>query len=69
MLLSSKNLKGTTGVAKKLLPKWIGPFTVTDKADSTVAVQLELPVDWQIYDVFHVSRAYESAGTVGALSP
>jgi hypothetical protein len=69
VLLSSKNLRVAPGLAKKLLPKWVGPFQIErtiEKRGSTVAVQLALPMDWKLHDVFHVAliRPYRSDGTV-----
>ena len=58
VLLSSKNLKFAPRLARKLLPKWAGPFEITrviDKASGTVAVELAPPEGWRIHNVFHVS--------------
>ncbi len=38
----------------KLTPKHLGPFKITQEI-SPVAYCLELPVNWQIHDVFHAS--------------
>ena len=56
VLLYSKNLKlkKQEKSARKLMPKWIGPFTVS-KLVGTVAVKLDLPHPWTIHPVFHVS--------------
>jgi len=40
--------------SKKLAPKCVGPFCIT-WIISPVAFQLELPLLWRIYDVFHAS--------------
>jgi Chromo (CHRromatin Organisation MOdifier) domain/Integrase core domain len=55
VLLSTKNirLKRGTGVLK-LLPRWIGPFPVTEVV-SALAYRLELPESLKIHPVFHVS--------------
>jgi hypothetical protein len=41
--------------AKKLHHKWAGPFSVV-KVVSTVSYQIDLPANWRIHDVFHVSK-------------
>jgi hypothetical protein len=46
---SHLHLKGP----KKFLPRYIGPFTVTQKCGS-VAYRLALPESWKIHSVFHV---------------
>jgi hypothetical protein len=40
---------------KKLRSRWAGPFKIID-VDGDLNVQLDLPVDWQIHPVIHVSR-------------
>lgn len=52
VLLSVRNLR-LTG-KRKLLPKWVGPFTITDVIGQT-AVRLDLPANLPIHPVFHVS--------------
>jgi transposase InsO family protein len=71
VLLSTKNLKYTRGLARKLLPRFVGPFEVArtiDKGSETVAAQLHLPPDWhaRIHPVFHVSllRPYRTDGVI-----
>jgi len=54
VLLSTKNLAVKHGKSKKLLPRFIGPFTVTTKINE-VAYKLHLPHQYRIHDVFHVS--------------
>eukprot|EP00798_Chlamydomonas_sp_ICE-L_P023881 gene23881-biopygen18387 len=43
--------------ARKLLPRFVGPFPVTrvyDKHGETLAATLDLPVGWRIHPTFHV---------------
>ena len=65
LLLSTKNIKLKTPGARKLLPKWIGPFRVV-KRIGEVAYKVELPDTMQMHDVFHVSllKPYRSDGTI-----
>ena len=53
MWLSNKNWNWKTG-CRKLAPKWCGPFKVVEVL-GPVTYRLELPHNWQIHDVFHVS--------------
>lgn len=54
VLLSTQNIKVKQPGTPKLLPKWIGPFPIV-KLVGPVAVKLELPAQYKIHDVFHVS--------------
>ena len=65
LLLSTKNIKLKTLRARKLLPKWIGPFRVV-KRIGEVAYKVELLDTMQMHDVFHVSllKPYRSDGTI-----
>lgn len=57
VLLSSKNinLRMPQGGTKKLLPRWIGPFTIIKKIND-VAYRVALPDNMKrVHDVFHVS--------------
>ena len=57
VLLSTVNLMGKAGSkgARKLKPRWMGPFSVVQKVGS-VAVKLALPPQWtRVHPVFHVS--------------
>jgi RNase H-like domain found in reverse transcriptase/Reverse transcriptase (RNA-dependent DNA polymerase)/Integrase zinc binding domain/Chromo (CHRromatin Organisation MOdifier) domain/Retroviral aspartyl protease/Integrase core domain len=54
VLLSSKNLRVKGKGRKKLFPKFVGPFTVTEMVGPNAA-RLDLPTNWRIHDVFHVS--------------
>jgi hypothetical protein len=58
--LSSRNFTWKHG-ARKLAPKWLGPFTVTEVI-GPVAYRLELPEDWKIHSVFHVGLLKEWKG-------
>jgi hypothetical protein len=55
VLLSTKNIKlKSPNGSRKLLPRWIGPFTVT-QIINPVAYKLELPPTMaRIHNVFHV---------------
>ncbi|KAJ9517345.1 hypothetical protein QJQ45_016715, partial [Haematococcus lacustris] len=62
VLLSTKNLRMKPGKAKKLLPRFIGPFKVLEHV-GPVAVRLDLPRAMaRMHPVFHVSllRPYTS---------
>eukprot|EP00798_Chlamydomonas_sp_ICE-L_P019167 gene19167-biopygen28029 len=68
VMLSTKNLKYWPGRARKLLPRFVGPFPVTrvyDKHGETLAATLDLPVGWRIHPTFHVSllKAYVPDGS------
>jgi hypothetical protein len=70
VLLSTKNLSVQVGQKKKLLPRWVGPFAVKFMI-GPVAAELELPDDWKIHPVFHVSllKSYKSDGTCHPVVP
>ncbi|KAJ9513500.1 hypothetical protein QJQ45_006047 [Haematococcus lacustris] len=62
VLLSTRNLRMKPGKAKKLLPRFIGPFKVLEHV-GPVAVRLDLPQAMaRMHPVFHVSllRPYTS---------
>jgi hypothetical protein len=52
--LSTRNLPLRLGT-KKLAPIYAGPYRVTGVVNP-VAYKLELPSDWHIHNVFHVSQ-------------
>eukprot|EP00798_Chlamydomonas_sp_ICE-L_P029418 gene29418-biopygen5345 len=58
VMLSAKNLKYWPGLARKLLPRFVGPYPIShviEKGGETVAVTLTLPDSWKIHPTFHVS--------------
>ena len=73
VLLSARNLafKGFAGAhARKLLPRWVGPFKVAALVGGS-AVRLNLLKDMGIHNVFHVSlvKPYRHGGTGVAPPP
>ena len=64
VLLSTKNINLKTLGTKKLMPKYIGPYTVVAKVGAS-AVKLELPKDSRLHPVFHVSllKPFKENGT------
>ena len=65
VLLSSKNIRFLGPITAKLMPKWMGPYTIS-KRIRKVAYQLDLPPQMKIHNVFFASllKAYRSDGTV-----
>lgn len=66
VLLSSKNISVKHPGARKLLPKWLGPFEVVRQINP-VAFKLVLPPNMQLlHPVFHASllKPYKGDGTV-----
>ena len=54
----TKNLALPKGRAKKLLPKFIGPYKVVKVHTAALTVTLELPPEltaWWVHPTFHVS--------------
>lgn len=64
VLLSTKNIRLKSPGTHKLLPRYIGPFTVAKRVGN-VAYQLELPSTMKMHNVFHVSllKPYHSDGS------
>jgi hypothetical protein len=54
VMLSTQNLN-TNNRSPKLLPKYIGPFTIIKKM-SDVVYQLQLPENFRVHPVFHISK-------------
>ncbi len=53
--LSTEHTPINVGPAYKLCARFAGPFKITKKIND-VAFKLELPRDWKIHPVFHVSN-------------
>ena len=50
------NTWGVTGVKRKLVPRYVGPYKITERKGS-VAYKLQLPPEMSaIFDVLHVSQ-------------
>jgi hypothetical protein len=64
VLLSTRNIELKAPGAEKLMPKWIGPFPITQLV-GPVAVKLTLPPHMQVHNVFHVNlvKPYVPDGT------
>ena len=60
--LATKNLPLKLGT-RKLASIWAGPFKILSVV-GPVAYKLELPVDWRIHNVFHVSQLKAVVGNV-----
>ncbi|KAJ9532477.1 hypothetical protein QJQ45_010502 [Haematococcus lacustris] len=70
VLLSTKNLKLRPGKARKLIPRYVGPYEILLLV-SAVAVKLDLPASMsRLHPVFHVSLIKPYTGTdVGFMPP
>jgi hypothetical protein len=70
--LSTKNLALLRGRAKKILPKYIGPYKIVEVHDNTSTVKLELPVELEsrwISPTFHSSLIRPHIGNNDELFP
>jgi hypothetical protein len=70
--LSTKNLALPQGHAKKLLPKYIGPYKIVKAHNDTSTVKLELPVELEsrrISPTFHSSLIRPHIGNNDELFP
>ena len=66
VLLSTQHITLKHPGTRKLLPRWIGPFTILDRI-GTLAYRLDLPESMsKIHAVFHVSKLkpYKASGRV-----
>lgn len=61
--LATKNLPIKSGT-RKLAAIWAGPFEVLECIGPIAYYRLELPDDWGIHNVFHVSQLKVVVGTV-----
>ena len=53
VLLNTRNIRWKGPTTPKLMPRWIGPFSVV-KAVGPLAYKLDLPKNMRIHSVFHV---------------
>jgi hypothetical protein len=68
VLLASKNIKLVKGGSHKLLPRYIGPFTIT-KVVNANAYQLDLPSTMRHHKVINVSWLKKYIAEPGAMIP
>ena len=54
VLLSTKNIVLKKGSSKKLLPRFIGPFSIIEQIKN-VACKIDLPAGLCMHNVFHIS--------------
>ena len=67
VLLNTKNLKFKGLESRKLLPRFIGPFTVEERVGN-VSYKLSLPDTMRVHPVFHVELLRQFHGT-GIIPP
>jgi Chromo (CHRromatin Organisation MOdifier) domain len=67
VMLSTKTVRLITTGTPKLLPRWIGPFeitkVITGSSGEVAALRLNLPDNWRIHDIFHVSQVKPRVGS------
>ena len=68
MYLKTDHLPRTSALSAKLLPKWTGPYTITEII-SPVAVRLNLPATIRLHPIVHVSQLKPAHGEVSAAPP
>jgi hypothetical protein len=70
VMLSTANIRLKAVGSPKLLPRFVGPFKVTEKL-SAVVYRLALPERWRIHNAFHVSllKAYHRSDRMQPLPP
>ena len=70
VMLNTANISLVGPGTRKLMPRWIGPFPVTQRVGSH-ACRLELPPSLPIHPVFHVSvlKPYHSDGRQQPVPP
>jgi hypothetical protein len=54
VLLSTKNIVLKKGSSRKLLPRFIGPFSIIEQINN-VAFKIDLPAGLRMHNVFHIS--------------
>lgn len=70
VMLSTKHLRGQLTGPRKLLPRWVGPYTVVRMVGS-VAIEIQLPSEFHIRSTFHISllRPYHGKAPVITVKP
>ena len=61
LLLNTQNLRFKSPGTPKLMPRWVGPFTVLERIGD-VAYSLELPASMRMHPVSHVSLLQRYCG-------
>ncbi len=59
--LKTDHLQLPSTQARKLAPRWVGPFPIVQRV-SDVAMRLQLPSHWKIHPTFHVSLLKQHFG-------